>query len=123
MNFFYFSSKCWIFFFFFFSSRRRHTRFDCDWSSDVCSSDLLHRIEARRLDLDGRKPGRGRALDPALQAIEAPYRLVLRSIDLGVARGFGARAGERLRDRRELFPSPLGGGRAAGRSGRAGGGA
>src|SRR2546430_10698227 len=27
--------------FFFFSSRRRHTRFDCDWSSDVCSSDLL----------------------------------------------------------------------------------
>src|SRR5580692_1017635 len=28
-------------FFFFFSSRRRHTRFDCDWSSDVCSSDLV----------------------------------------------------------------------------------
>src|SRR5256886_6734638 len=27
-------------FHFFFSSRRRHTRFDCDWSSDVCSSDL-----------------------------------------------------------------------------------
>src|SRR3990167_10873395 len=26
--------------FFFFSSRRRNTRFDCDWSSDVCSSDL-----------------------------------------------------------------------------------
>src|SRR2546430_4106295 len=26
---------------FFFSSRRRHTRFDCDWSSDVCSSDLM----------------------------------------------------------------------------------
>src|SRR5688572_8043132 len=24
----------------FFSSRRRHTSFDCDWSSDVCSSDL-----------------------------------------------------------------------------------
>src|SRR2546427_106644 len=29
--------------FFFFSSRRRHTRFDCDWSSDVCSSDLSPR--------------------------------------------------------------------------------
>src|SRR2546430_11433764 len=28
--------------FFFFSSRRRHTRFDCDWSSDVCSSDLYN---------------------------------------------------------------------------------
>src|SRR5690242_21607802 len=27
-------------FFFFFSSRRRHTRLTCDWSSDVCSSDL-----------------------------------------------------------------------------------
>src|SRR5690554_8210656 len=29
------------FFFFFFSSRRRHTRCGRDWSSDVCSSDLL----------------------------------------------------------------------------------
>src|SRR5260370_2473043 len=27
-------------YYFFFSSRRRHTRFKCDWSSDVCSSDL-----------------------------------------------------------------------------------
>src|SRR5215210_31755 len=27
--------------FFFFSSRRRHTRYIGDWSSDVCSSDLL----------------------------------------------------------------------------------
>src|SRR6266702_3415826 len=30
-------------FFFFFSSRRRHTRWPRDWSSDVCSSDLLGR--------------------------------------------------------------------------------
>src|SRR5260221_6695234 len=29
-----------VFLFFFFSSRRRHTRSLCDWSSDVCSSDL-----------------------------------------------------------------------------------
>src|SRR5690606_40254867 len=29
---------------FFFSSRRRHTRFSRDWSSDVCSSDLLSRL-------------------------------------------------------------------------------
>src|SRR5207248_7720985 len=28
-------------FFFFFSSRRRHTRSYGDWSSDVCSSDLM----------------------------------------------------------------------------------
>src|SRR6266853_2607009 len=35
----------WFFFFFFFSSRRRHTSFDCDWSSDVCSSDLARAVE------------------------------------------------------------------------------
>src|SRR6266571_7706478 len=33
------------FFFFFFSSRRRHTRLTCDWSSDVCSSDLTPTAE------------------------------------------------------------------------------
>src|SRR5467141_4068789 len=32
--------------FLFFSSRRRHTRFKCDWSSDVCSSDLDDAIAA-----------------------------------------------------------------------------
>src|SRR2546427_438203 len=36
----YGAQECGFFVFFFFSSRRRHTRFDCDWSSDVCSSDL-----------------------------------------------------------------------------------
>src|SRR5688572_32554450 len=36
-------------FFFFFSSRRRHTRFDCDWSSDVCSSDLTENLLRVRL--------------------------------------------------------------------------
>src|SRR5438270_11302755 len=35
---------------FFFSSRRRHTRFDCDWSSGVCSSDLT-------IDVVGEKQG------------------------------------------------------------------
>src|SRR5256886_7919681 len=34
-------SVAFLSFFFFFSSRRRHTRFACDWSSDVSSSDLL----------------------------------------------------------------------------------
>src|SRR6266536_5760507 len=32
--------------FFFFASRRRHTRSTRDWSSDVCSSDLLRSLEA-----------------------------------------------------------------------------
>src|SRR5690242_11673685 len=52
----------WLIFFmvliklFFISSRRRHTRLTCDWSSDVCSSDLtwLFTIE-RRLLLDRRR--------------------------------------------------------------------
>src|SRR2546430_10406024 len=42
--------------FFFFSSRRRHTRFDCDWNSDVCSSDLLR---AETLDPFGNRLCRG----------------------------------------------------------------
>src|SRR5690606_40338022 len=29
---------------FFFSSRRRHTSFSRDWSSDVCSSDLIRKL-------------------------------------------------------------------------------
>src|SRR2546427_1765790 len=52
--------------FFFFSSRRRHTRFDCDWSSDVCSSDLQRNQPGRgdqadRLrDLPGLRAGRAK---------------------------------------------------------------
>src|SRR5256885_4887775 len=33
--------------FFFFSSRRRHTRLQGDWSSDVCSSDLIEAAAAK----------------------------------------------------------------------------
>src|SRR6267142_3270620 len=36
----FFSLTKYYLFFFFFCSRRRHTRLTCDWSSDVCSSDL-----------------------------------------------------------------------------------
>src|SRR5256885_5146458 len=36
-----YSRSEFIFLFFFFSSRRRHTRLQGDWSSDVCSSDLV----------------------------------------------------------------------------------
>src|SRR6266478_1185734 len=44
---------------FFFSSRRRHTRFDCDCSSDVCSSDL----DGVELTVgQGAKPGTGGVL-------------------------------------------------------------
>src|SRR5256885_3859052 len=40
---------------FFFSSRRRHTRLQGDWSSDVCSSDLVfevHAVEPRQVLVD-----------------------------------------------------------------------
>src|SRR5256886_7051386 len=40
-------------FVFFFSSRRRHTRFDCDWSSDVCSSDLMLGAVSATTDITG----------------------------------------------------------------------
>src|SRR5256886_10959737 len=57
---------------FFFSSRRRHTRFDCDWSSDVCSSDLASPRAAATL-FDGMLRARGRALRvPAATARRAP---------------------------------------------------
>src|SRR3990167_9864614 len=45
---------------YFFASRRRHTRFDCDWSSDVCSSDLddVKVVDRRRFTSAGeRRPG------------------------------------------------------------------
>src|SRR5216684_5854014 len=41
-------------FFFFFSSRRRHTRCSRDWSSDVCSSDLLDEPGAAAGGFDGK---------------------------------------------------------------------
>src|SRR3712207_8207467 len=48
--------------FFFFSSRRRHTRYWRDWSSDVCSSDLLH------VDLRGLP-----AVDALAARVDAPH--------------------------------------------------
>src|SRR5260370_2807001 len=54
--------------FFFFSSRRRHTRFKCDWSSDVCSSDLdeVNIPAVRKLSPDKIiiSPGPGTPADP-----------------------------------------------------------
>src|SRR6266567_9224368 len=62
-----------LFFFFFFSSRRRHTRFDCDWSSDVCSSDLgptlagIHMIghDGAGFCFDNERPAHRILLQPA----------------------------------------------------------
>src|SRR2546421_7990115 len=47
-------SRCvYLVFFFFFSSRRRHTRSDRDWSSDVCSSDLVVSLSCRTVIYKG----------------------------------------------------------------------
>src|SRR6266481_8556649 len=50
-------------YFFFFSSRRRHTRWNCDWSSDVCSSDLIEPGDPVGVDLDHRLEFRIDCLD------------------------------------------------------------
>src|SRR5215204_7169757 len=60
---------------FFFSSRRRHTRSLCDWSSDVCSSDLRRAVQGARASA-ARQPApcrRGRSEE----------RRVGKSVDLG----------------------------------------
>src|SRR2546426_7087087 len=54
-------------YFFFFSSRRRHTRLQGDWSSDVCSSDLVagEAGDERQAEHGGRRPGdRANPRDP-----------------------------------------------------------
>src|SRR6267142_3745508 len=59
-------------FFFFFSSRRRHTRLTCDWSSDVCSSDLERRASATRRG----SRGSGRSSDRARRRAGSEERRV-----------------------------------------------
>src|SRR5256885_9494820 len=68
--------------FFFFSSRRRHTRLQGDWSSDVCSSDLLFR---HWLETEGAKGWD--ALDTAPDSgYEKVWRAWLRSLgDVGMS--------------------------------------
>src|SRR5690606_40345822 len=60
----------------FFSSRRRHTRFSRDWSSDVCSSDLLtneQRVElaeAAEILFFERRDTHGKMLTRAHEALQ-----------------------------------------------------
>src|SRR5688572_31678179 len=70
--------------FFFFSSRRRHTRFDCDWSSDVCSSDLRGLLQ--RQGARGRRPPLHRRA-PSAEGLLGHARSEERRVGKGVDRG------------------------------------
>src|SRR5438874_4673292 len=70
------------FLFFFFSSRRRHTRSLRDWSSDVCSSDLIDRVLETAPGREGEPAGdHDHALGAAAEADVAlePKQLRLRA--------------------------------------------
>src|SRR6185369_12251163 len=73
---------------FFFSSRRRHTRFKCDWSSDVCSSDLPFSVPEFPSLVDG---GLTRDVPVQLQRGDETVRTILRAAPTsGVLRPPGA---------------------------------
>src|SRR3712207_9408320 len=107
-------------FFFFFSSRRRHTRYWRDWSSDVCSSDLVvddpvdehvaHQPLAALVQVLLVAPGLGLRAEVAVVVVEAvdellavDVALVLRPRvpqgDVGVHRSEERRAGKECRSR------------------------
>src|SRR5690349_2108376 len=106
---------------FFFSSRRRHTRSLRDWSSDVCSSDLLDRASwcsdqrrRRRLVEVHRKNGGQRLvrvldghdrimLEIPRHALEIP--VTLRRLHRELSAEVGGRKGFRLDDRFRLAPA------------------
>src|SRR5437762_10535817 len=82
--------------FFFFPSRRRHTRSIGDWSSDVCSSDLLPNTEARRKILDIHTKGWDPPLDPAVKDELA-----------GLTKGYGGADLRRSEEHTSELQSPM----------------
>src|SRR5207237_1594126 len=63
------------YYFFFFSSRRRHTRFKCDWSSDVCSSDLFEELGDFQARLLNETSWLARVAKQYLAAVTHPHRI------------------------------------------------
>src|SRR5437762_12258379 len=93
-------------FFFFFSSRRRHTRYIGDWSSDVCSSDLIERLD--RPDVFSPRPlgAVPRCVRDALSLPEAVVidALEVRHVEKHVLRSEERRVGKECRSRWGRYP-------------------
>src|SRR3989454_66298 len=66
-----------VFCFFFFSSRRRHTRLQGDWSSDVCSSDLIGSVTVALASNPGGSTLSGTTTVGAVDGIATFYNLSL----------------------------------------------
>src|SRR5438876_7594136 len=93
---------------FFFSSRIRHTRWTGDWSSDVCSSDLLEAVDGR-IVIPDMHVVLGH-LNVFFRAQGVPLRLIRRilgGIGIGFARFVGLLGSSRSRGVGRLRRGPL----------------
>src|SRR4051812_3493527 len=94
--------------FFFFSSRRRHTRLTCDWSSDVCSSDLdlaIHDISGDHADVDIQALADGRSTTPPRPTglLNVQYR----TLPLGDGQGTESSAAVFVPIGNEIYKGPI----------------
>src|SRR5207237_2118134 len=88
--------------YFFFSSRRRHTRFKCDWSSDVCSSDLRRLEDVLMITIT------------AVIRAKAGHEATMRDALVAVAAHVAANEPERSEERRVGKECRVPGGRGSG---------
>src|SRR2546430_7531039 len=85
---------------FFFSSRRRHTRFDCDWSSDVCSSDLSSESWRIRVAQDSELRRDDNSMAFAANSASEQLLIGVRTINVGgIKRSEERRVGKECRSR------------------------
>src|SRR5256885_6388955 len=91
---------------FFFSSRRRHTRLQGDWSSDVCSSDLLmrqsgliHIARGPRLATRSNQAGLTQRQMEVLQLLERGFSNKKIAAHLTISRSEERRVGKECRSR------------------------
>src|SRR5699024_12107441 len=90
---------------YFLSSRRRHTTSKRDWSSDVCSSDLVQGVAVQGRLLDQRNEGKGRHCGRArlAQAGKEAQQRLGRRMKTREARSEERRVGKECRARRKAY--------------------